>query len=92
MTRKKASGAPEDKEVMNLEDEIVALDKADRDIEAAHRRIAQQRVTVKKLEEMRGDVATATTLLHTLEETLSAMEEHRVLIMARILKLRSEQR
>jgi hypothetical protein len=77
---------------MNLEAEMVALEKADRDIEAARRRIAQQRSVVKKLEELGGDVSTAMSLLQTLQDVLSAMEEHRVLIMARILKLKSDER
>jgi uncharacterized protein HemX len=72
---------------MNLDAHRSALDKADRDIDEARRRIARQRLMVKKLEALRGDVSTALTLLRTLEETLAAMESHRGLIMARILNL-----
>ncbi|WP_277183014.1 hypothetical protein [Caballeronia sp. BR00000012568055] len=72
---------------MNPDDQRSALDKADHNIELARRRIARQRAVVKQLEALRGDVSTALTLLRTLEDTLTAMESHRVLIMARILNL-----
>jgi hypothetical protein len=73
----------------NLEAELRMLDRADRDVEAARERVARQRAIVKRLEELKADVSLPLELLQTLQDTVTALEGHRSLIMARIVQLRS---
>jgi hypothetical protein len=73
---------------VNLQDELLALEIAVRDIEMAKARIARQKTIVHRLDESGGDVRTARTLAATMIETLAAMEAHRELILDHIEQLK----
>lgn len=73
-----------------LIEEILTLDRADRDIEAGRERVERQRSIVVSIAASGNDTEIATTLLQTMQNALEAMQEHRVLIVDRIRQLKGE--
>ena len=73
-----------------LIEEILTLDRADRDIEAGKERVERQRSIVVSIAASGNDIEMATTLLQTMQNALEAMREHRVLIVDRIRQLKGE--
>jgi hypothetical protein len=72
---------------MEIDQEKLTLIKADKDISDAHERIRRQEEIVRELEMDGHDTQMARDLLVTLQTTLSAMLEHRELIILRIKSL-----
>ncbi|SAK58392.1 hypothetical protein AWB77_01867 [Caballeronia fortuita] len=75
---------------MDLEDERDALVRADRDIEDGKARIRRQQEIIRELSSSGHDTTSAVRLLGTLEDTLTAMNDHRLLIVARIEQMRND--
>jgi len=61
--------------------ELDHLKKAEADIAEAQDRIAKQRALIEKLREDGHDTRTAEKLLHTMLQSLEAMEGHRIVIL-----------
>jgi hypothetical protein len=78
-------------EGMTIESELKALDKADADIEAAHKRIERQSALVIERQRDGHDVSTARNLLRLLRDTLAAMIEHREIIAGQIERLNAKE-
>ncbi|EKS70582.1 MULTISPECIES: hypothetical protein [Caballeronia] len=74
---------------MDLEAESLALVQADRDINEGKERIERQRKIIEQLRSGGHDTTDAVRLLSTLEDTLTAMMQHRSLIVARIAQWKS---
>ena len=70
-----------------LEAERAVLVKADEDIDAGRRRVHRQQELLIELETDGHDTVQAVRLLGLLEDSLSAWEQHRVLIVQRISDL-----
>jgi hypothetical protein len=74
--------------VMTLQEDLIALEVAVRDIEMARARIARQKTIVQQLHESGGNVQTARELAAIMMQTLAAMEAHRELILDHIEQLK----
>jgi hypothetical protein len=57
------------------------LERAERDVADAHRRIARQRELIRALQASGHDTATAEAVLQSLTVTAEAMENHRRIIL-----------
>jgi hypothetical protein len=66
---------------MDRETELEHLRKAEAGIAKAHERIEHQEAILATLKEGGHDLTTAMTLLETMRETLTAMQQHRQLIL-----------
>jgi hypothetical protein len=59
---------------------VQELESTERDIEEARGHIDQDRAAIQEIRRQGGNAQTAEALLHALEATVGAMEQHRVLI------------
>ena len=66
---------------MNRATELEHLRKADADIADGLKRVERQQELIARLQAQGHDVTTAKTLLATMQETLAAMEQHRLAIV-----------
>jgi hypothetical protein len=62
----------------------IHLQKADADIAAAHQRIDRQQKLIDQMVRDGHDSSAAQVMLQTLSETLTAMEQHRRIILAEL--------
>jgi hypothetical protein len=69
---------------MTIQQERRHLAQANRHIAKAKEHVARQKLVIKKLVEGGHDVHVAQSLLHAMEGSLSAYEQHRELILQRL--------
>jgi len=66
---------------MDEQTELAHLRKAEFDIAKARERIARQEELIERLQAQGHDITAAQSVLHTMRDTLGAMEEHREVIL-----------
>jgi predicted outer membrane protein len=75
---------------MDQHAELSHLKKAEEDINGARVRIERQERLVARLENDGHNADTARSLLQTMRETLSVMEEHRRLILEQLAMMKDD--
>jgi predicted outer membrane protein len=75
---------------MDQRAELAHLHKAEEDISGARARIERQEQLVARLQKDGHSTDTARSLLQTMRDTLSVMEEHRRLILEQLAAMKGE--